>query len=165
MRSILNSLKLLDLLKFRRFVSLRRMQGPYADQRTKANMSRTTDKKVSPGYTPVTATVPPALGQVDGRSTLYRRYKDLVGDYVDAVGGNPNATMFAIIRDAAAITAKNEEMQAQIVKGGEVDMAIYLRSIDTLIKLLSKIGIKKTLDKDSYDPSTDRHAAIILSNG
>lgn len=125
------------------------------------NKSRT---QTPSAYKPVTSNVPPALGSVDGRSTLYRRYKELVGDYVDAVGGSPNATMFAIIRDAAALTAKNEEMQASIVKGEEVDMAIYLRSIDTLVRLLSKIGIKKTLDKDSYDPSADRHAAIILNN-
>jgi hypothetical protein len=54
---------------------------------------------------------------VDGRSRHARRYYDLIADLARDLGGNLSTAEMAIVRQAAALTVRAEELQAAICRG------------------------------------------------
>jgi hypothetical protein len=63
---------------------------------------------------------------IDGRSPTARRFRDLIQLYEAEMGGAPTEVGRGLIKSAAALTLKIEQLQAAIVEGRE----------STLIKLL-----------------------------
>lgn len=68
------------------------------------------------------------LQNVDGRSSSARRFRDLVRAYEVEVGGTLSELERGLVRQAAILSLKTEQMQECIVRGEEVDS-------DTLIRL------------------------------
>jgi hypothetical protein len=61
------------------------------------------------------------LQNVDGRSSSARRFRDLVRAYETEVGGILSEVERGLIRQAAALTFKAEELQSDLVNGEPVD--------------------------------------------
>ena len=60
------------------------------------------------------------LPDVDGRSSAARRFKDLIRAYEGEIGGNLSAVERGLVAQAAALTLRSEQMQADIVNGKPV---------------------------------------------
>jgi hypothetical protein len=71
------------------------------------------------------------LGGVDMRSATARRFRDLVTELAREHGGELSVVELGLIRSAAALTVKAEELQAGIVRGDAVD-------VDELVRLSSE---------------------------
>lgn len=68
------------------------------------------------------------LQNVDGRSSSARRFRDLVRAFEAEVGGTLSELERGLVRQAAILSLKTEQMQESIVRGDDVDS-------DTLIRL------------------------------
>lgn len=63
------------------------------------------------------------LPNVDGRSMIARRYRELVHDLAEHLGNDPTATQLAILKRAAALQAWCEQAGGQFAETGDLDMA------------------------------------------
>lgn len=68
------------------------------------------------------------LQNVDGRSSSARRFRDLVTAFEAEIGGELSELERGLVRQAAALSLKTEQMQESIVRGEAIDS-------DTLIRL------------------------------
>lgn len=64
-----------------------------------------------------------ALAGVDGRSATARRYRDLIADFARELGGTNQLTTAeqGLLRQAATLTLRAEQMAAVVVRGEAVD--------------------------------------------
>jgi hypothetical protein len=79
---------------------------------------------------------------VDERSSGARRFRDLVTAYSADLGDNLSEADLAMVRTAAALTLKSEQMQAQLAAGEEVDSDALIRLAGTTKRSLHAIGAK-----------------------
>jgi hypothetical protein len=68
------------------------------------------------------------LEGIDGRSPAARRYRDLIHLYESEVGGELTEIERGLIKQAAALSLRSEQLQGAVVRGEDVDN-------DTLIRL------------------------------
>ena len=72
-------------------------------------------------------------GRVDLRSAAARRYRHLIATFTAEIGGNPTELERGLIKQAAALTLKSEDLQAAIVAGQDG------ADPDAIIRLSSEI--------------------------
>ena len=96
------------------------------------------------------------LPGVDGRSADARRYRDLCASFADERGGEAALTESerALIRQAAALQVASERMQAQLIRGEDVDGEELTRLSNALARALSALGKRKPAKAQS--PSSAR---------
>ena len=82
-------------------------------------------------------------GEVDGRSVLARRYRDILGDLVAHLGGNPSAAETLIARRAATLAVWCEQAEAEMAAGKDLDVQAYTTSANALRRLLADIGLER----------------------
>jgi hypothetical protein len=61
------------------------------------------------------------LPNVDGRSMIARRYRELVHDLADHLGNDPTPSQLAILKRAAALQAWCEHAEGQFAETGELE--------------------------------------------
>lgn len=83
------------------------------------------------------------LPGVDGRSTMARRYRELVGTMTDDLGGDLPAAKQAIVNRAATLIAWAEQAEAEFARTGEMDVATFTTAVNSLRRLLSDIGLDR----------------------
>jgi hypothetical protein len=98
------------------------------------------------------------LSGIDGRSPQARRYRDLVADFADELGGQDRLTQaqLAVVRQAAGVTVQCEAMQTDIVNGKSVDAEQLVRVSNLLARLLGQLGIGKTAAPETKPKRTLR---------
>jgi hypothetical protein len=79
---------------------------------------------------------------VDGRSHHARRFRDLVDAYTTEIGGTLTESESGLVRQAAALALRCEQLQAAIVRGEAVDDDLLVRISGTARRLLSAISSK-----------------------
>jgi hypothetical protein len=84
-----------------------------------------------------------ALPGVDGRSRYARRYYDLCADLAHDLGGGLSTAEMSIVRQAAALTVKSEELQAAIVKGEPISTDDAVRLANASARLLAALRTKR----------------------
>jgi hypothetical protein len=86
-----------------------------------------------------------ALRGVDGRGASARRYRDVVHAFAGDVGGVDRLTepQKIMIRTAAMMTLKIEDVQSRIVAGQDIDVEQLTRMGNVLARLLAAIGARK----------------------
>jgi hypothetical protein len=82
------------------------------------------------------------LEGVDGRSALARRYRDIVEAYVREAGGSVSEVERDLIRQAAGLTLRAEQLQAGLVRGEDIDTDELVRASSTAKRLLETIRSK-----------------------
>jgi hypothetical protein len=92
-----------------------------------------------------------ALRGVDGRGASARRYRDVVHAFAGDVGGVDRLTepQKIMIRTAAMMTLKIEDVQSRIVAGQDIDVEQLTRMGNVLARLLAAIGARKGNGKSS----------------
>jgi hypothetical protein len=82
------------------------------------------------------------LEGVDGRSALARRYRDICQAYeTDAGGVIPEADR-DLIRQAASLTLRAEQMAASLVRGEDINNDELVRISSTAKRLIETIRVK-----------------------
>lgn len=94
------------------------------------------------------------LDGIDGRSASARRFRDICRAYEAEVGGNISDVDRDLIKQAAALTLRAEQLQADIVNGKPGDDDRLIRLSGTANRILS--AIKKRAAKHSAPKPTLR---------
>lgn len=96
------------------------------------------------------------LMDVDGRSAVARRFRDLTADVIQDQGGvdRCSTVRLALIRRFAGLATLAETLEARLVAGHKVDVVEATQLASTLVRLASRIGLdrraKSVPDLDSY---------------
>jgi hypothetical protein len=98
------------------------------------------------------------LEGIDGRSPTARRFRDLVAAFEAEIGGNLTEAERGLIKQAAALTIRAEQLQADIVNGKPVDSDALIRISSTAKRILGAIGDKAAKRKPAV-PSLHDHVA------
>ena len=85
------------------------------------------------------------LPNVDGRSTIARRYRDIASAIVNDQGGveQCSETRQQLIRRFSAAACIAEKMEAALVRGEQIDVAEHGLLCSTLVRIAQRIGINR----------------------
>lgn len=83
------------------------------------------------------------LDGVDGRSTLARRYRDILSELVSDLGGDPSGAQSAIARRAAALCVSCEQAEAEMVAGNKIDIGEFTTAANSMRRLLTDLGLER----------------------
>jgi hypothetical protein len=83
------------------------------------------------------------LPDVDGRSAIARRYRDVLNELISDLGGDPSGAQSAIARRASALCVVCEQAEAEMVAGGVLDLAEFTTAANSLRRLLSDLGLER----------------------
>jgi hypothetical protein len=82
------------------------------------------------------------LHDIDGRSLIARRYRDITNQIIVDRGGidNCSESRIQLIRRFAAAAVLAEQMEAQLVRGEPIDIVQHALLCSTLTRLTNRIG-------------------------
>lgn len=98
------------------------------------------------------------LDGVDGRSAAARRFRDICRGYEAEAGGSVTEVERDLIRQAAGLTLRAEQLQAAIVRGEPVNNDELIRLSSTAKRLLEAIRAKAAKRKPAA-PTLQEHLA------
>jgi hypothetical protein len=104
---------------------------------------------------------------VDERSAGARRFRDLIAAYSAGLG-ELNEFDFALVRQAAALTLKAEQLQAALAAGADVDPDVLIRlageSRRSLAAVSAKAVDRKPAGQTLQEYLAAKHAATLESD-
>ena len=124
--------------------------------------SATVDRPKPQGRSRVSNGSTPFLGDVDGRSEVARRYRDIYADLVEHLGGYPSVTEDMISKRAASLAVWCEQADSTLAAGGSLDIAQYTTAANTLRRLLADLGLQARM-KD-VTPTLESYLARRTAN-
>jgi hypothetical protein len=85
------------------------------------------------------------LPDVDGRSVIARRYRDIVSAVIIDQGGADNITeaRLQLIRRFSAAACLAEQMEARLARGEPIDIQQHALLCSSLVRLAQRIGINR----------------------
>jgi hypothetical protein len=85
------------------------------------------------------------LPGTDGRSASARRYRDLIADFGRDLGAfeSLSTAELAMVRQAAALVVKVEQLQVGIVNGDVIDTDELVRLMNASTRILLALGVKR----------------------
>jgi hypothetical protein len=104
---------------------------------------------------PLVARLPPAqrsrvtngrstfLDNADGRSVLARRYRDILGQLVSDIGGDPSEAESIICRRATTLAVWAEQAETAMAAGSMLNIAEFTTAVNTLHRLLCTLGLER----------------------
>jgi hypothetical protein len=96
------------------------------------------------------------LPDVDGRSTVARRYRDIASQIAIDQGGleHCSESRLQLIRRFSACAVLAEQMEAALARGQEIDISEHALLCSTMTRIASRIGIDripKPIDDDDEE--------------
>jgi len=99
------------------------------------------------------------LPDIDARSTVFKRYREIASAIVDDQQGVQLAeTMKSLIKRFAAAEVLSEQIDARITNGEQVSISEIQALSSTLVRLSARIGIKRGEPKD-VTPTLEQYLA------
>lgn len=83
------------------------------------------------------------LEGVDGRSVVFRRYREILAQLVADMGGDPSEAQQQIARRAASLAIWCEEQDTAAANGKPIDVAPYTTASNSLRRLLESLGLER----------------------
>jgi hypothetical protein len=85
------------------------------------------------------------LPNVDGRSIIARRFRDIVAQIVVDMGGLDRCSeaRVQLIRRFAAAAVLAEQMEARLANGATIDVQEHAHLSSTLVRIAQRIGIER----------------------
>jgi hypothetical protein len=83
------------------------------------------------------------LNDVDGRSIVFRRYREILASLVSDMGGDPSEAQQQIARRAASLAIWCEQADTDAANGKPIDVAPYTTASNTLRRLLESLGLER----------------------
>ena len=83
--------------------------------------------------------------KIDGRSALYRRYRDVANAILADQGGIDQCSESRkhLIRRFAAAAVLSEQIETQIVNGEQVDITAFAQLSSTLVRITNHLGLER----------------------
>jgi hypothetical protein len=96
------------------------------------------------------------LSNIDGRSALARRYRDIAGAILIDQGGAERCSesRIQLVRRFAAAAVMAEQLEGRLANGEQIDIQEHATLSSTLVRLAQRIGIDR-VPKDV--PSLDQY--------
>lgn len=87
------------------------------------------------------------LPDIDGRSAVARRYKEILGSVIADQGGEANLSEARqqLVRRFAAAAVLAEALESKIIQGESFDIEQHAKLSATLVKLAQRIGLGRHL--------------------
>jgi hypothetical protein len=104
------------------------------------------------------------FANTDGRSSSARRFRDLVQSFEAEFEGDLCEADRSLIRQAATLLLKSEQMQEMVVRGEPVDSDALIRMASTAKRVLAAISAKSAKRKPAR-PSFSEYIASVASAG
>ncbi len=101
------------------------------------------------------------LEDVDGRKPIARRYRDLVDDFSQMVGGKPNVAQEALIRRIATMALQCEIDECSLANGETFDSDRYARRANIMSALIARLGLARMAKDGSGAKVIDAHTAAL----
>jgi len=116
--------------------------------------SRSPEERKSRGRSRLTNGNGPVLPDVDGRSLIARRYRDIAAAILVDQGGADHCSESRkqLIRRFAAAAVLAEQMESRLARGEQIDIAEHATLSSTLVKLAQRIGIDRLPQDITPDP-------------
>ena len=85
------------------------------------------------------------LAGVDQRSSIARRYRDLMAEAIADAGGASECSQarLQLIRRLAALSVQLEQLEAKLADGADIDIAEYTSLTSTLVRVVSRLGLQR----------------------
>jgi hypothetical protein len=85
------------------------------------------------------------LANVDQRSSIARRYRDLMAEAIADSGGASECSQarLQLIRRLAALSVQLEQLEAKLADGADIDIAEYTSLTSTLVRVVSRLGLNR----------------------
>lgn len=83
------------------------------------------------------------LNNADGRSIVYRRYREILASLVSDMGGDPSEAQEQIARRAASLAIWCEQSDTDAANGKPIDIGAYTTASNTLRRLLESLGLER----------------------
>ena len=83
------------------------------------------------------------LPGVDGRSVAMRRYKEILGQLVRDMGGDPSEAKSIIAKRSATLAVWCENAEADMANGLPIDIGEFTTATNALRRLLTDIGLER----------------------
>jgi hypothetical protein len=85
------------------------------------------------------------LPDVDGRSIIARRYRDIVAGLVSDQGGAEHLSeaRLHLIRRVSAASVLAEQMEARIARGEQINIQEYSMLVSTTVRIVQRIGLDR----------------------
>jgi hypothetical protein len=95
------------------------------------------------------------LEAVDGRSLIARRYREILGQLVSDIGGDPSEAQSILTRRAATLAVWCEQREMELAKGEEFNIADFTSATNTLRRVLNDLGLERRMR--DITPSIDSY--------
>jgi hypothetical protein len=94
------------------------------------------------------------LPNIDGRSLIARRYRDICSAIAADQGGldQLSEARLQLIRRYAALCVMAEEMESRLVQGAEIDIIEHAQLTATMVRVTQRIGLDR-VPRDISSPS------------
>ncbi|WP_202354062.1 hypothetical protein [Mesorhizobium sp. 113-3-3] len=83
------------------------------------------------------------LPGVNGRSSIMRRYREIYGQLVSDMGGDPSEAKSIIAKRSTTLAIWCEEAEASMANGGDIDISEFTTATNALRRLLADIGLER----------------------
>lgn len=83
------------------------------------------------------------LDNVDGRSVLARRYRDILNQLTSDIGGDPSEAQGVLCRRAATLAVWCEQAESAMAAGHALNIAEFTTAVNTLHRLLCTLGLER----------------------
>jgi hypothetical protein len=94
------------------------------------------------------------LPNIDGRSLIARRYRDICSAIAADQGGldQLSEARLQLIRRYAALCVMAEEMESRLVQGAQIDIIEHAQLTSTMVRVAQRIGLDR-IPRDVSSPS------------
>src|SRR5262245_66511598 len=85
------------------------------------------------------------LANIDQRSSIARRYRDLMAEAIADAGGIDECSQarLQLIRRLAALSVQLEQLEAKLADGADIDVTEYTVLTSTLVRVVSRLGLNR----------------------
>jgi hypothetical protein len=83
------------------------------------------------------------LPNVDGRSLVARRYRDISEAVAREQNGELSEVRLQLIRRFAAAAVLAEQMEARLARGEQIDVSEHSQLSSTMVRIAQRIGVNK----------------------
>ncbi len=103
------------------------------------------------------------LADVDGRSVIARRFRDITTDFSGLVG-EPTVAQDALIRRIAALSVQCELDECAMAAGQEFDGELYIRRANILGGLIARLGLARPAKDGGNAKVIDAHTTALMGD-